>query len=234
MHPEIKKYYEEGMASSHNKGAGGAALKFTRWNLEKEFSNNTMFPVTLELGSSLGGHISSVNHKFNQYILLDIEDFELDLKALNANYSREESQIRFLQANCEEIPLPDDSVDRVLHTCLLHHLEHPELCLSEIRRVLKSGGIYTGYLPCSHGLLYSFIQNITVKRRQRRILKDGNYSISADYLYAKEHPNHYVALRNLIFEVFRNDFIKVKHFPFHFSSYNLNFFTTFSIKIKKL
>ena len=215
MHPEIKKYYEESIASSHNKGVGGVALKIMRWKLEKDLPNNMMFPVTLELGSSLGGHLPSINHKFNQYIMLDIEDFKLDMNSLNANYAREKmSEIKFIQANCEKIPLPDNSVDRVLHTCLLHHLEKPERCLNEIRRVLKSDGIYTGYLPCSHGLLYSLIQNITVKRRQKKNLKDGNYTISADYLYAKEHPNHYIAIRSLIFEVFKNDIVKVKQFPF--------------------
>ena len=233
MHPEIKKYYEESMETSHNQGAGGVALKIMRWYLEKDFPSSLDFPVTLELGSSLGGHLPSIKHKFNQYIMRDLEDFKLDLNELNVNYAYDEnSEIKFLQANCENIPLPDNSVDRVLHTCLLHHLEQPERCLNEIRRVLKVDGIYTGYLPCSHGLLYSLIQNLTVKRTQRKLLRDGNYTISSDYLYAKEHPNHYIAIRSLIFEVFKNDIVKMKQFPFRVSSHNINFFTVYNIKLR--
>jgi ubiquinone/menaquinone biosynthesis C-methylase UbiE len=50
--------------------------------------------------------------------------------------------VRFMLAYADELPLPDDSLDRVLSSYMLHHLdEEPQVAaMREIRRVLRPGG----------------------------------------------------------------------------------------------
>ena len=48
---------------------------------------------------------------------------------------------RFLEGQCTAIPLPDASVDMVVSFETLEHIREHDVFLSEIRRVLRSGGI---------------------------------------------------------------------------------------------
>jgi ubiquinone/menaquinone biosynthesis C-methylase UbiE len=50
-------------------------------------------------------------------------------------------------ADATEIPLQDASVDVVVCTEVLEHLATPALCVDEIWRVLKPGGIFIGSAP---------------------------------------------------------------------------------------
>jgi ubiquinone/menaquinone biosynthesis C-methylase UbiE len=42
-------------------------------------------------------------------------------------------------ANVESLPFQDNSFDRVIATCLFHHLENPTKGFEQIRRVTKEG-----------------------------------------------------------------------------------------------
>lgn len=50
---------------------------------------------------------------------------------------------RWIKASAEAIPFEDESFDMVICRSLLHHLPDAEKGLTEIRRVLKPGGIFT-------------------------------------------------------------------------------------------
>ncbi|HVP19515.1 MAG TPA: class I SAM-dependent methyltransferase, partial [Spirochaetia bacterium] len=49
--------------------------------------------------------------------------------------------VRFIQANAEQIPFPDDFFDHIICTMSFHHYLHPAAVMREIARVLKPRGI---------------------------------------------------------------------------------------------
>ncbi|MBI2791411.1 MAG: methyltransferase domain-containing protein [Gammaproteobacteria bacterium] len=55
--------------------------------------------------------------------------------------------IDFLQADVEALPFADNSVDRIMLSCLVHHLPNPALCAKEVFRVLKPGGRFVAFDP---------------------------------------------------------------------------------------
>jgi ubiquinone/menaquinone biosynthesis C-methylase UbiE len=61
----------------------------------------------------------------------------------------------FQLANVESLHFEDDFFDRVVCTCLLHHLKNPDIGLNEILRVVKSGGTVDILVPNDPSLIYS-------------------------------------------------------------------------------
>lgn len=58
----------------------------------------------------------------------------------------------------KRIPYPDQSFDVVFSVYVMEHVEHPELYWSEVRRVLKPGGVYLGLTPN----LYNYVSVIAL------------------------------------------------------------------------
>ena len=54
------------------------------------------------------------------------------------------------QADVESLPIQDDSVDIVIATEVIEHLEQPEKTIGEMLRVCKSGGWIIGTVPSIH------------------------------------------------------------------------------------
>ena len=64
---------------------------------------------------------------------------DLSLGMLAAAHAR--SGAALLVADAQRLPFADDSFDRVLAIHMLYHVPDRDLCLSEIRRVLRPGGL---------------------------------------------------------------------------------------------
>jgi ubiquinone/menaquinone biosynthesis C-methylase UbiE len=60
-----------------------------------------------------------------------------------ANYP----DIEFLEGDVENLPFPDDSLDAVLLSGLVHHLPDPSRCAGEVFRVLKKGTSFVAFDP---------------------------------------------------------------------------------------
>jgi ubiquinone/menaquinone biosynthesis C-methylase UbiE len=69
---------------------------------------------------------------------IDISDESLRLARLRA-LEAGVTNIRFLQADCEDTRLPDNAFDTILCSGMLHHLDL-ERAIPEMRRILKPGG----------------------------------------------------------------------------------------------
>jgi len=233
VHPEVTRYYSDSYQTVNWKGLSGWATKLTHAALERGLGPRVEFSRVLELGSSRGEHVPFVRHAFDEYVLTDIADHGVDLKELSSHLQTGGGTraLNFEIADAMKLPFAPASFDRALHHCLLHHLPDPEAALREMRRVLRPGGLATIYLPCDPGILHSATQRLTTSRRQALVLRRGGYSITRQYLMAKEHPNQYGSLRPLVEEVFKNDLVRRRDFPFPRAGYHLNYFSIFQVQI---
>ncbi len=65
---------------------------------------------------------------------------------------RRRPNLRFVSAQAEEIPFPDDHFDRATAILSFHHLQGPDRALGEIHGVLKAGGrLVVGEFDPNHG-----------------------------------------------------------------------------------
>lgn len=70
---------------------------------------------------------------------VDISDGMLD-KARDAAAKVGATNVRFLKAELEDLPIPSDSVDLVISNCVLNHAADKAQVWREIYRILKPGG----------------------------------------------------------------------------------------------
>jgi SAM-dependent methyltransferase len=115
-------------------------------------------------------------------------------------------------------------------TCLLHHLPQADSALKEWRRVVRVGGTLSLYLPCDPGMLYRAARWGTTHRYQRKLERAGRLDDHL-YLWAREHPNHVLGLRQLIRVNFACDYVRRRIFPFPWLSWNFNFYEIYDIRI---
>jgi SAM-dependent methyltransferase len=70
----------------------------------------------------------------------------VDISGLQVEFARRVAlgmgfeNVQFEEGSAEHLGFPDESFDIVLCSDVVEHLENPEKCFAEIRRVLKSGG----------------------------------------------------------------------------------------------
>jgi SAM-dependent methyltransferase len=128
-------YFQEYQESSYS-GLAGLAHRRIHESIESGHSESVHFPKTLELGANVGEHLDYVKHTFEDYIVSDI------LNRLQPPQNKRilDRGARFEVQNATALSYPDNSFDRVLHLCLLPHVQDPEAALMEIRRVLMPGG----------------------------------------------------------------------------------------------
>lgn len=228
---EQARYYQEHFSSVNYSGSAGFATRLIHRALERGLTGESHLSTVLELGAAHGDHVAYVRHGFDRYLVTDLVDRDLNLarlaESVPAGGGRRE--LEFQVQDATRLELPEASIDRVLHTCLLHHVRDLDSVFAEIRRVLRPGGLYTAYIPCDPGLIYRAAQRVTAGRAIHRALRKGGYSLTPGLLRALEHPNHYQAVWNILQHAFRADRIVARHFPFPGPIWSLNFFSVVTI-----
>lgn len=185
--------------------------------IEKQFKSNSGLRI-LEVGANQGEHLQFVASDYKSYLLTDIRSIEI---SDNLKDKRNNFQI----ADVQNLPFEDQTFDRVVSTCLFHHIDDPMKGFDEVRRVTKQGGMITILIPNDPGIMYRLLRNVTTLRNAKRlgILKE------TQLVHALEHKNHYLQLHTLLLEIFIKDSISTVNFPFLVKSYNLNALTVFNI-----
>jgi len=209
----LTNYYEK----YFNKICYGNLIASRSMNIiHKKIENHNAdmyYKRTLELGAGSGQHLNYVKHGFEEYYLTDLKKPVIEKKF------KENNRIKTMVVNAENIPFPAEYFDRIIVTCLLHHVDQPELVLREIHRVLKKDGSASIFLPCDPGLLLRLIRSITSAKRAKKLGFQGY-----DLLNARDHRNHVGSLLKLIEFAFNKRKMKITYAPFYISSWNLNTF----------
>jgi SAM-dependent methyltransferase len=199
------------------KGVGANAVKRTHLKMEKQWEDE-YFKKVLEVGSGKGEHLDFIRHGFDEYVMIDLRK-----TVLNSRWNSD-SRIRTLEGNIENLSFKAGEFDRVISTCLLHHVDNPEIALNEIDRVLTRDGVATIFLSCDPGLAVRTLRRITVARNARKKGFEG-YSL----MIARDHRNHFNSLLEIAKFVFRNREFKVSYYPFGLKSWNLNGYAIITI-----
>jgi phosphatidylethanolamine/phosphatidyl-N-methylethanolamine N-methyltransferase len=194
--------------------------------IEKSFKSNANMRV-LEVGSNAGEHLPYVSADFASYVMTDIRPLAADgtLERIRSDHTGA-GIIQFQIADVHNLPFEDNSFDRVISTCLFHHLDNPMEAFREARRVTKIGGTVSILIPNDPGILYRMLRGLTTLQTAK---KNGLHE-EVQLVHAIEHKNHYLQLRTLLAHVFRQDETTAAFFPLKIKSYNLNALTIFHIK----
>ena len=191
-------------------GLGARAVRSTHRDMESNYAQNN-YEDCLELGGGNGEHLNFVKHDFKRYVILDLCNPKLEQKWTD------DPRIQTLIGNAETVPFPDQTFDRIIVTCLLHHVNDPEKVFLEIRRLLKIGGCATIFLPCDPGILVRLARSLTTARKASRMGFKG-YSL----MIVREHRNHIGGLLTMLKFVFRSEKLMFQWRPFRVPSWNLN------------
>jgi SAM-dependent methyltransferase len=183
--------------------------------LERPFKSNLGL-VILELGSGQNEHFTFVAKDYAFYYSLDLTE-PLHVPCF--------PNFKYLKADAANIPLDNDSVDRIILTCLLLHLKEPEKVLVEMKRVLKATGFISIYLPPEPSVLLRVIRYFSSKRKARALGFEGY-----DLFIARDHITYFSRVLELIKYHFRGHEIQVKFRPFFLPSWNLNAVCIIQIK----
>ena len=174
----------------------------------------------LEIGGGSGEHLPYVKYVPQEsYTLLDLRPVNTEVHVNQSSVSLIE-KTKFVIGNAEELPFDDEHFDRVLSTCLLHHVNDVFTVLQEARRVAKSGGEIAFLIPTDPGVLNRLVKKIVSYPKLRKLSKTR-----PELFYALDHKNHIGSIIEQIKCVFKNDELKFHFRPFYVKSWNLNLLT---------
>lgn len=218
----ISKYYYDNFYSQNLGWDSTGVLKFLSSYphklMEKNFKKNV--DRVLEVGFGEGEHYQFVKTSVKEYVGVDLNHKRLFKRSFPKHVKR-------IVMNAEELDFPSYYFDRVIATCLLAHLEKPEVALNEWRRVLKNNGVLTIYIPLEPSLALRAFRFFVMAPKMKK-MGFNQY----DLFIAREHINHAYRLLVFVRSVFERDKIKILYRPFPISINSLNLFAI--IHIKKL
>lgn len=213
------EYYDKFYVKILRSGIIGSVTDFGQRQMERKFRSEHYFENVLELGAGNGQHFRYIKCNFGTYAETDIRIDSLTEKAIHMG-----TQTRF-QLDAEHLSeIEDCFYDRVIATCLLTHLSNPSQALKSWRRVTKPNGYISIWVACEPGMLLRLSRFLTSNLIAR---KNGVDHLS--YLY-REHKINYLTCKHAIREVFVEDLIEEKYFPFRYLSWNFNFWKIYTIK----
>jgi SAM-dependent methyltransferase len=189
--------------------------------MEQNHRENVHFESVLEIGANRGEHLGYVRHSFDSYFLTDIQAY--DRSVLPSTEIR--SGLVFQKEDATHLTFKDQTFNRVLCSCVLHHVSDAESALTELRRVLKNGGSADIFLSSDPGFLFRLGRYIGPVREAKKLGLDGVKRL----VDARDHRNHVAGLTRLIRHVFRDDMISERSYPVRYMSWNLSFWKMFHI-----
>lgn len=192
--------------------------------LEKKYEKRARFSRVLEVGAGTGEHFSFVRHKFDLYLLTDIDSKALDV-AKEKLATNLDCKVGFEVQGGGGLTYSDNAFDRLVAAHVLEHLYQPHVVIKEWRRVVRRGGIISILIPTDPGLAWRLGRRLGPRKSA---VKQG---IAYDYVMAREHVN---SCNNLI-ALLRHYFplSEESWWPFPIPSIDLNLFFAFHATVNK-
>lgn len=172
----------------------------------------------LDIGCGIGYHIKFENlNERRKYIAMDSRPEMLE--------KIKDGSVKKLVGNCEKIPLGSSSVDVVIASHILEHIANLDACLNEIKRVMKSDGLFLAVIPCDPGFLWNLSTKFSPSRS--RLKKKG---IDYDVVMKYEHINEFLNCEKKLKSNFK--VINQKYFPFFLKSHRSNLYCGLTLNRK--
>jgi len=197
---DLEAYYAEAYSGIASSGSFGLASRLQhrqmeRYSLVRELSGQRI----LEVGAGRGQHIAFVDpDSWTEYLQTDLRP-PAEVNPGDGSWISE-------SVDASSLPLPDQSFDRLISTCVLAHTDDPSLTLKEWRRVVRPGGLITLYLPTESSLALNFLR--LLGPRQARI--KAGFDPRIIFL---DHRYNYRYLKTLIELEFEGDQSRSRRFP---------------------
>jgi SAM-dependent methyltransferase len=165
---------------------------------------------TLEIGAGLGEHLLHEDLTDQEYYCLEVRP---------AFCERIREKIAPERVICSDIQdrvgLPDASFDRVIAIHTLEHLPRLPDAIAEIRRLLKTTGIFDVLIPCEGGLAHSFARRVSAQR-----LFEKRFKMSFAPITQNEHVNTLPEILEVLQETFVVE--TSRFFPLRIPIYTIN------------
>lgn len=156
---------------------------------------------TLELGAGLGEHLAFEDLSRQDYHCVELRP------EMAAEITRRFPGVTAKVGDCQQrLPYPDAYFDRVVVVHMLEHLPDLPAALAEIKRVMKSDGVFALVYPCDPGLAYGLARRISAQR-----IFEKRYKMSYGWFIRQEHINSPKEIEEELARHF--DTLKRRYFP---------------------
>lgn len=212
------EFYEKYYSEFQGRGLQSRYIAFSHRFLER--CANYSARRILEIGAGKGEHVRFVMPGYREYVLTDIRDMSkiVDLP----------DKTTFVQANAENLPFMNDSFDRIIGTCVLHHLDTPQTALQEMLRVWDKRGVISLQVPTDPHFLYVSAKKLFVNGKWKQY---GFESPLAEHW--EEHKNHFLGIDSAIKKTFSAFSIERRFWPVPFLHLpSINLFAVYRVTCK--
>ena len=220
----VKDFYDNYYSKVFsNQGTSSFFNSLTHKKLESTYMYDKNFSgkdfSVMEIGAGKGEHIEYVKHGYSSYLMVDIVPHPD-----NVLFS---PRVAWRTADICAKDLNLGTFDRIISTCVFHHLDDPVIAIENNKKHLKSGGTFSLFLPSDPGILNRLLRKLCVTPAANRF--GFKYY---EVVNAREHKNHYWSLKtNLKFQ-FKNYEITRRYYPLNIPFGNLSLFSIWQIKSK--
>ncbi len=217
-HEIVSHWYRDHYSDIAVTADGSCFGRFMHTTMERPLRGQR-FSKVLEVGGNRGEHVPFVTHSYDEYLLTDLASPQVS-EELNSD-----PRLTCAAADVTALPFSEGHFDRVIATCVLHHVTSPLLAAGEMRRVTRPGGHITILVPTDPGLGYRLGKAVTSGQRARKVgLADDLRLVSA-----LDHTNHFRSIRDQLRHIFRDDRMTWDWQPFRVPSPELNAFVVLRV-----
>lgn len=228
MDDRMLHYTETVRERIHSSGLFGRANHSLHRALERGRGKEALVDV-LEIGSGDLEHLAYIRHECARYVAVDLRA-PLDADRRIAERPQNIRAVEVHQMDGTALEFSDESFDRVLATCVIMHVERPDIALTEWLRVTRRGGFVDFLVPCDPGVVLRLFRWLV---NERAAMRHGVSRQEYRLLNALDHVSSFARVDELTRLVVREGDVltmQTEYFPFRVPSWNLNGFAVFRIR----